>query len=150
MGFYFHNSGIIAMLGRFNQSLSIFNVVESFTVFSTYYLQALSFACPSVDHIPNHNLHVCVCICGWYMFTIFLCLCVCRNAAEVMDSSGWDNLVRNHPSLVADAFKALAQSVVPRKRPRLLSDPSSQLSSSTTSTTTTTTSAAASLGNTPH
>ena len=60
---------------------------------------------------------------------------VCSNASEVMETQGWNNLVSNHPSLVADAFKALALSVVSRsKRPRLSSD---QTTSSSTSTTTT-------------
>ena len=50
------------------------------------------------------------------------------NATEVMDTPGWNNLVTNHPSLVGDAFKALALLVLPRKRRRLSSDQTSSTS----------------------
>lgn len=43
------------------------------------------------------------------------------HAAEVMDTSGWSLLISSHPNLVADAFKALAQTSLARKRPRLSS-----------------------------
>ena len=52
----------------------------------------------------------------------------CRNATEVMDTPGWSNLVTNHPTLVGDAFKALALLVLPRKRRRLSSDQTSSTS----------------------
>jgi len=42
-----------------------------------------------------------------------------RHASDVMESPRWNNLVSSHPLLVAAAFKALAQTTLPRKRPRL-------------------------------
>ena len=44
------------------------------------------------------------------------------HAAEVMDTAGWTLLITSHPNLVADAFKALAQTSLARKRPRLASN----------------------------
>ena len=44
------------------------------------------------------------------------------HAAEVMDTAGWTLLINSHPNLVADAFKALAQMSLARKRPRLSSN----------------------------
>ena len=44
------------------------------------------------------------------------------HAPEVMDTAGWTSLISGHPNLVADAFKALAQTSLARKRPRLSSN----------------------------
>eukprot|EP00058_Branchiostoma_floridae_P020752 XP_002606242.1 hypothetical protein BRAFLDRAFT_84017 [Branchiostoma floridae] len=37
----------------------------------------------------------------------------CFHATDVMDTSGWKSMVRSHPHLVADAFRALASSQSP-------------------------------------
>ena len=39
-----------------------------------------------------------------------------------METGGWTLLINSHPNLVADAFKALAQTSLARKRPRLSSN----------------------------
>ncbi|XP_064396844.1 speckle-type POZ protein-like A isoform X2 [Halichondria panicea] len=42
-----------------------------------------------------------------------------RHASDVMETSSWTSLVSGHSLLVAEVFKALALTTLPRKRPRM-------------------------------
>jgi len=48
-----------------------------------------------------------------------ICDDVCSHATDVMETSGWRELVQSHPHLVAEAFRALAsQQSPPPERPK--------------------------------
>ena len=55
----------------------------------------------------------------FYCVNYYDCPLPHRHASDVMETSSWTSLVSGHSLLVAEVFKALALTTLPRKRPRM-------------------------------
>ena len=46
----------------------------------------------------------------WFLLTLNL---IFRHASDVMETVGWKSMIKSHPHLIAEAFRALATQQIP-------------------------------------